>query len=821
MIHTLYQDIRYGARMLAKKPGVTLVAVITLALGIGANAAIFSGVSAFVLRPLPVADPSTVVRLAEVSDERSVAEEFSYPDFVDYRNQSTAFEGLSAETLVQAALNSENQNDVIWGQSVSGNYFDILGIKPIMGRAFLPEEDKTVGTHAVVVVGHSLWQRRLGSDPNIVGKKVQLNGRAYDVIGVAPDFFKGTNFGLALDFWVPVAMFEELDRAPKLLTDRDSHWMEIIGRIKPGVSLDQASSELSAIAGRLNQAYPNERSSSTRAVVRMEVDGRFGDATPVIKGASAIAMAIVGLVLLIACANVANLLLARATARRKEIGIRLALGASRWRLIRQLLTESLLLSLMGGVAGLLLAYWVTGLMQASVPILPYNLAEDFFVIDSRVLIFTLIVSLGTGIIFGLTPALHASNPDVVPVLKSDSQSTHSGKTRKLTLRNSLVVIQVALSLVVLVCGGLLIKSFQNAQSMDPGFGSRDVLLVSLNPQLIGYDDKQTKNFFRQIVERAANLPGVQAASLTRLLPLGDSSNSSGPILKEGETLPRGSGGRTIMNTVISPGYFQTLQIPILEGRDFDNRDREDGQRVVIVNHAMAQMLWPGESAVGKRMFIGAESRDAIEVVGVVKTGKYRALAEDPKPYYYSPMSQRGPNLMTLAVRTSGDPRAFVGAIRNEVQAIDPRIPLFAIKTMPEHLTWALWAPRLGASFSLAFGVVALMLSAIGLYSVMAYVVSQRTREIGIRMALGAQHSEVLKLITSQGMKLAGVGLVIGLVLAFGVSRALAAILIGVSPWDAIPFIVVPALLALVALVACLLPARRATRVDPVVALRYE
>ena len=820
-MRTLWQDIRYGARMLAKNPGVTLVAVITLALGIGANAAIFSGVSAFILRPLPVAEPNTIVRLAEITDERGVAEEFSYPDFVDYRNQSSSFEGITAEALVQAALNSENQNDVIWGQLVSGNYFDILGIKPIMGRAFLPDEDKTPNSHAVVVLGHSFWQRRLGADPNIVGKKVQLNGRAYDVIGVAPDSFKGTNFGLSLDFWVPVMMVEELDRAPKLLSDRDSHWMEIIGRIKPGVSLEHASAELTAIAGRLNQAYPNERASSTRAVARTEVEGRFGDASPVIQGASAIAMAIVSLVLLIACANVANLLLARAAARRREIGIRLALGASRWRLIRQLLTESLMLSVMGGAAGLVLAYWVTEIMQGFVPSLPYNVVEDFFALDSRTFVFTLIVSLSTGIIFGLTPAWHASNPDVVPVLKGDSQSAHQGKTRRLTLRNSLVVAQVALSLVVLVCGGLLIKSFQNAQSMDPGFSGRNMLLVSLNPQLVGYDDKQAKNFFHRIVERAASLPGVEAASAARLLPLSDSSNSSGPILKEGETLARGSAGRTIMNTVVSPGYFQTLQIPILEGRDFDDRDREGGQRVVIVNQTMAQMLWPNENAVGKRIFVGVDSREAIEVVGVVKTGKYRALAEDPKPFYYSPMAQRGPNAMTLVMRTSGDPRALVSAIRNEVQSIDGRIPLFAIKTMQEHLTWALWAPKLGASFSLAFGVVALLLSAIGLYSVMAYVVSQRTREIGIRMALGARQAEVLKLITSQGMKLAAVGVAIGLALALAVSRGLSAILIGISPYDALPFIVVPVLLGLVALIACLLPARRATKVDPLVALRYE
>lgn len=820
-MRTFWQDIRYGARMLAKNPGITLVAVITLALGIGANAAIFSGVSAFLFRPLPVPEPDRLVRLSEVTDESGSGDEFSYPDYVDYRDQNTVLEGLTAQSLVQVALNAENQNDVIWGQVVSGNFFDVLGIKPIMGRAFLPDEDKTLGSHPVVVLSHGLWQRRLNSDPNIVGKKLQLNGRQYDVIGVAPESFKGTNYGLSLEFWVPMMMVEELDRSPKLLSDRDSHWMTVIGRLKRGTSPEQASSELSAIAARLNNSYPKERANSTRAIAKTEVEGRFGDVSPVIKGASAIAMAIVSLVLLIACANVANLLLARAAARRREIGIRLALGASRWRLIRQLLTESLMLSVLGGVAGLVLAYWITGIMQGFVPILPYNIVEDFFALDSRALIFTLIVSLATGIIFGLTPAWHASNPDVVPVLKGDSQSVQHGKTRRFTLRNALVVTQVALSLVVLVCGGLLIKSFQNAQSMDPGFTSRDMLLVSLNPQLVGYDDAQTKNFFRQIVERAATLPGVQAASAVRRLPLGDSSNSSGPILKEGETLPRGSAGRSIMNTVVSPGYFQTLQIPILEGRDFDDRDREGGPRVVIVNQSMAQMLWPNENAVGKRIFVGVDSRDAIEVVGVVKTGKYRALAEDPRPFYYYPMAQRGPNPMVLVMRTSGDPRGLVSTIRTEIQSIDGRIPLFGIKTIQEHLTWALWAPKLGASLSLAFGVVALLLSAIGLYSVMAYVVSQRTREIGIRMALGARRTEVLKLITSQGMKLAAIGVVIGLALALAVSRGLSAILIGISPYDVLPFVVVPLLLALVALIACLLPARRATKVDPMVALRYE
>jgi predicted permease len=407
------------------------------------------------------------------------------------------------------------------------------------------------------------------------------------------------------------------------------------------------------------------------------------------------------------------------------------------------------------------------------------------------------------------------------VLKGETTAGPTGKARRLTLRNALVVAQVALSLAVLVCGGLFIKSFRNAQKIDPGFTSTGVLLVSLNPQLIGYDREQTNNVVRQIGERVAGLPGVQSASFARLTQLGDSSNSNGPILKEGETLAPGRAGRNIMTNVVSPGHFQTLQIPMIAGRDFDERDRQGAPRAIIVNERMAQMLWPGESAVGKHISIGLESREPIEVVGVVKTGKYRSLAEDPRPFFYYPMAQRAPTGMTLMVRTSGDPRSLIGPIRSEVQAVDRRLPLFAIKTMTEHMTWALWAPNMAATLSLAFGVVALLLSAVGLYSVMAYLVTQRTREVGIRMALGAKRTDVLKMITIQGMKLAAVGIAAGFVMSLVLSRVLSAVLIGVGEYDVTTFIVVPLLLATVALVACYIPARRATKVDPLVALRYE
>jgi predicted permease len=820
-METLFQDIRFGIRMLTKNPGVTAVAVLTLALGIGANAAIFSGVNAFIARPLPVPDAHQLVRPVELSEDRGIGDEISYPDFIDYRNQSTVFEAMAAEDMLQVALDSENQSDVIWGQSVSGSYFDVVRIKPIMGRTFLPEEDSAAGAHPVVVMSHSLWQRRFGSDPNIVGKTVRLSNRGYEVIGVTPESFTGSKFALSMDFWVPMAMVEELRRSPGLLTDRGSHWMNVLARLKPGVTMDQATAEMTAIAGRLNQAYPNDRASTTTAKVSTEIDGRWEEAAIVMKSAGAIAMAIVGLILLIACANVANLMLARAAARRKEIGIRLALGASRVRLVRQLLTESLLLSLLGGGFGLLLAYWVTDLMQGFVPVLQYNIVENFFALDSRALIFTLVISVATGLIFGLAPALHSSNPEVVPILKGDLNTNQRRKGRRLSLRPTLVVVQVALSLAVLVCGGLFIKSFRQAQTMDPGFGTKNALIASLDPELVGYDTDRSRNFFKQAIERASSLPGVEAVATTRLLPLGDSSNSNGPILKEGETLARGSAGRTIMTTTISSGYFRAMDIPILDGRDFDDRDQAKAQRVVIVNQQMANTLWPGESAVGKRIFIGAESRDAIEVVGVVKTGKYNTLAEDPKPFFYYPMSQRRPGSMALVMRTNVDPRGLAGSLRKEVQNIDRSVPVSSVKTMTEHLTYALWAPDMAASLSLAFGVIAILLSAVGLYSVMAYVVSQRTREVGIRMALGANRADVLKMITVQGMRLAVLGVAIGLLLSLGLARALSSLLIGVSGYDVTTFVIVSALLVLVALIACYLPARRATKIDPLVALRYE
>jgi macrolide transport system ATP-binding/permease protein len=808
---TLWQDLRYGFRMLWKTPGFTAVAVVTLALGIGANSAMFSAVSAFLLRPLPVEEPGGLVRVFEGRGPGDMGS-FSYPDFRDYREQSgEVFEGLLAHRLAQAALSGNDRNDLVWGELVSGNYFDVLRVRPARGRAFLPEEDRTPGSHPVVVLSHGLWQKRFDADPSLAGKTVTLNGQPFTVVGVAPRGFTGTKFGLAMDFWVPLMMQEQVTREDNWLEERGDHRLELVGRLKGGVTRERAAAVLTTVAQRLADAHPAERDRNTKAQVLPETEGRYEHAAGTIKLGAGLALGVVAMVLLIACANVANLLLARSAARRREIGIRLALGASRARVVRQLLTESVLLSLLAGGLGLLLAFWAADLMQAMIPVLPYTVVLDFAP-DARALWFTLLVSLLTGVVFGLAPALQASKTDLVPVLKNETVSLRQGG-RRVTLKDLLVVTQVALSLVVLACGGLLVKSFVKAQSIDPGFQTERGLAVSLNPGLLGYDEARGKEFFRQLTERVEAVPGVERASVARYLQLGDSSSSTGPVVAEGQPQPAPGEGLSVLYNAVGPGHFDALRIPLLQGRDFSASDTSDAPRVCVVNQTLAERLWPGESALGKRLTVGGGRPR--EVVGVARGGLYRSLGESPKPFLYFPLEQAYDSGVVLLVRTSGDPLEAVSGVRGAIRSLDPLLPVYGVKTLKEHMTWALWGTRMAASLSLSFGLLALLLAASGLYSVMAYTVSRRTHEIGIRMALGAQGRDVLRLVAAQGMRLALAGVVVGLLAAFAVTRILSSILYGVSATDAGTFA------AITALLACYLPARRATKVDPMVALRYE
>jgi macrolide transport system ATP-binding/permease protein len=817
---SFWQDLRYGFRLLAKRPGFAAVVVVTLGLGIGVNTAIFSGVDAFLLRPLSgVREPGRVVALYEATDE-SAFRDFAYPDLLDFQEQNTVFEGLAAHTMIQAAVGDEAQSEVVWGQLVSANLFDLLGVRMDAGRGFLPEEGRAEGSPAVVVLGQHLWRNRFAADPAIVGRAVRLNGRPFTVVGVAPEEFTGTKWALRMDFFAPVSAQSQITGGRSWLDSRDTHWLGLMGRLRPGVTREQAASEMSSIARRLNEAYPDERPKGARVNVVTEQEGRFQDVATVAQLGGGTALVVVGLVLLVACANVANLLLARAVARRREIGIRVALGAGRARIVRQLLTESLLLALAGGALGLLLSFWLTDMMTAFFPVIPYAMAFSVTP-DSRALLFTIAVSALTGLAFGLVPALQASKPDLIPMLKGEAAHTH-GRSRRFSMRNLLVVAQVALSLVVLVCAGLFAKSFGRAKTIDTGFTSEGVMTAALDPGLFGYTKEQGREFYRQAVERVRAVPGVEAVGAAYLLPLGDSSNSWGPVYPAEQPAPAPGDGRSVLVNVVTPGYFEALQIPLLRGRDFDAHDAEGTSvEAVVVNETFAARLWPGEEAVGKRIKVGRDDATVMEVVGLVRDGKYRTLGENPRPHIFVALGQTYRSGMHLVVRTQGDPASYADAMRRAVQGIDARVPLYDVKTMKEHLTWALWAPGMAASLAAAFGLLALLLAATGLYGVIAYSVSQRTHEIGVRMALGAQAGDILRLITRQGMTLALVGLAVGLAAAAVCARLAASLLFGVSPTDATVFLGISLALAAVALLACYLPARRAAKVDPMEALRYE
>lgn len=819
---TLVQDLRYGARMLAKKPGFTLLVVITLALGIGANSTIFSLVNALLLRPLPIENPEQVVALYTSDYSSGNFGTSSYPDYLDFQGRNQVLAGLVAYTVTPFSLSVDGANERAFGEVVSGNYFTVLGVKLALGRAFSPEEDRTPGAHPVAVISHKLWQGRFGGDPATLGRSVKINGHSFTIVGVAEEKYAGLMRGLVAELWVPAMMMEQALPGSDNLTERGNRSFYLMGRLKPGVTLAQAQANFANIAEQLFKAWPQEwtniRNESRLISLLPESAARVmpGFRTPLLIF-MALLMTVVGLVLLIACANVANLLLARAATRRKEIAIRLSLGAGRGRLIRQLLTESVLLAVLGGAGGMLLAVWGTDLLMAFKPPTPLPMEIDLNA-DWRVLGFTLGVALLTGVLFGLAPALAASRPDLVASLK-DETGAGRGKGQ---LRGTFVIIQVALSLLLLIGSGLFLRSLQNASAIDPGFDADNLLVMAMDLQLQGYSETTGQNFSRSMLERVRALPGVEAASLAEYLPLGLGGSRRGVNI-EGYT-PQPGESTEVDSAAVTPGYVETLRMPVVRGRPFNELDHQGTPRVVMINEAFARRYWPGQDPIGKRIQMGSRNNNNsphLEVVGVVKDGKYGTLGEEATPFFYLNIAQRYEPGPTLIVRTRGNPLDYLAAVRNEIAALDKNLPLFDVKTMRQHLGLALLPARLAGSVLGIFGLVALLLAAAGIYGVMAYSVAQRTREIGIRLALGAQTVDVLKLVVRQGMKLVVIGVAIGLSGALALTRLMTSLLYGVSATDPLTFIGVAALLAGVALLACWIPAWRATKVDPMIALRYE
>jgi predicted permease len=830
MLEDLWKDLRYGVRMLAKQPGFTAVAVLALALGIGVNTAILSAVNGFVLRPLPIEKPAELVApYWGRKMDTQVWGKFSYPNYEDLREQNQSFSDLCAWTETSAGISSsESRNagdseraEVVWGDLVSGNFFEVMGVKPLLGRGFLPEENLTPNAHPVVVLSYSFWQRRFNADAAIVGNTIYLNGQPFTVIGVTPESFLGATFYLRKAFWAPLMMAQKFGRRAEWKTDRSYALFNLYGRLKPGLTMAQAETDLNLVAGNLAQLYPRENA-DTKIQLTTEVDGRYEGATRVIKYGGVLALCISGLVLLVACANVANLMLARATTRAKEIGIRLAIGAGRGRIVRQLLTESMLLAVLGGGLGLGLAYQVSGVIMATFPPVPYPASLDFAP-DGYVLKWMLVVSLLTGVIFGLAPALLASRTDLVAVIKG-AAAQPSRSRRRWNLRDALVVAQVTISIVVLICAGLFIRSLGKVRQTDPGFQTENLVTMMINPSLLAYDDKETtKRFFPELLRRIEAQPGVRTAALVNEMPLAVGHLSSGPILKEGESDPLPNQGVNSDYSFVTPKYFDTLRTPLVQGRDFTDRDDADEPPVVIVNQEFARRFYgSAEQAMGKR-FRFSQGTPLMEIIGIAKDGLYHSLYEARRLYMFLPVYQHPRTGMTLMIsaESAGALSAVTESARREIAQMDSRLPVVGVMMAEENLSLAYWGPSVAAGMALTFGVLALVLATIGLYGVMTYAVSQRTREIGIRMALGAQVGDMLRLIVSQGMRMVLIGVVLGLVGAFAMTRVLGSLLLGVGTTDLVTFLGVAALLIAVALLACYLPARRAARVDPLVALRHE
>jgi predicted permease len=814
-MENLFHDLRFGFRRLIKTPGFAVIAILSLALGIGANTAIFSLVNIILFRPMPYANPQEIVSVSAVGKEGAMAA-FSYPNYIDFRDRNEVLSGMLVSRFTYMSLSRNGNNEKIWGNLVSGNYFDVLGVKPALGRTFLPEEDKTRLSHPVVVISHALWQTRFGGDPSVVDSDVLINGRKFKIIGVAPAGFKGTEVIYTPEIYAPFAMQKWIEPESDYLDRRDAGNMFAAGRLKPGVSRAQAVASLNILAAQLAKDFPADNEG-----LKIEILPT-GFVLPQIRnsmlGISAALMGLVALVLLIACANLANLLLARAAERGKEIAVRLSIGASRGRIIRQLLTESVMLAVAGGLVGVALAQWIIDLIMALKPPIDIPIALELYV-DWRVLVFSMIVSVITGVLFGLVPALQATRPDLIPALKD--AASQSGVRRSL-LRNGLVVTQIAVSLILLIAAGLTLRALQQLRGLNPGFNPENALMMNFDLSLQGYQTEAGAQFRKRLLNRVESLPGVQSASITDFMPLSLSYNS-GQVLIEGRPQERGVNTPTAMQSDVGLKYFETIGTPLVAGRDLNEQDQEGKTRSVVVNETFARKFFPGanpiENALGKQ-FRTSPERQPWQIVGVAKDGKYWTIGEAPQPFVWFPIGdQLAYNY--LLVRTSAKPETVIGAVRGEFRNLDPNLPVTDVKTLTEHMKLSLFPARAFAALLSAFGLLALALAAIGIFGVMSYAVSQRTREIGVRMALGAGAMDVFKLVVGRGLMLTAIGVSIGLALALVGMRLISNLLYNVSAIDPLAFAGVTLLLVAVAFLACYFPARRAMKTDPMVALRYE
>jgi predicted permease len=805
------QDLRYGIRLLLKRPGFCLVALFSLALGTGANTAIFSLVNTVLLRPLPVEKPEQLVALNNTA--RQTFPSFSYPNYKDFRDRNDVFAGLIAYRFAPLSLSHDGVNERVWGYEVSGDYFDVLGVKAALGRTILPDDDRIQEQRPVTVLSHKCWQRRFGGDPSVIGKEIIVNGGSYKIIGVAPQGFFGTEVLSAAELWFPLAMQAQLEAGNSWLDERRTENIFVQGRLKPGVTSARAEAALNQIAMQLEREFPDVNEDKRVTLSPAGLIGNFMRG-PVL-GMAGLLMVVVGLVLLLACTNLANLLLARTTERRREIAVRLAVGASRFRLVRQLLTESLLLGLFGGALGLLPALWLVNL--ATTFKMPVNVPVAFdFKVDHRVYLFTLVLSFTTGVLFGLLPALQATKSDLVPALKDD---VSFGGPHRSWLKSSLIVLQVALSLVLLIGGGLMIRALRHAGTINLGFDPQNAAAVSFNLRLQGYDNAQGREFHKRLLERVRAIPGVQYAGITDLAPV-DLHFSRARVFIEGRTLPRDKEAPLAMFNRAGSGYFQAMKTRLLQGRDFVEQDDENSPRVAIINETFARQFFLGEDPIGRRFSVGSAEGVKTQIIGVVQDGKYANLGETPKPFFCRSIWQSEVGDSNIIVRSTDDPQRMIAAVRSEVQQLDPNLPI-AGSTLVDKLSLPLLPARAAAYMFGSFGMLALALAAIGIYGVMSYAIATRTHEIGIRMALGARAHNVLFLVMRQGVTLTVIGVLLGLGAALALTRLMSGLLFGVSATDPLTFILTSTILAAVAFVACYAPARRATRVDPLAALRHE